>query len=221
MIAQTQYIYIITVQTINVWTNLSWFNYTWHLPKGEYIFIRLFSSDTLCWLTSSQALDGQQYCFLCRQIMRFLLSPESYYSPVSLDRIRVQYSLKFVVRLPILRVHCTQRPAWPYLFYTVFLFFRFHTYSEFNILGLTPNLFGFIDCIYYASFPRLYFRFHLLCFISQTGSNDLYEIMPVARGIKPWCVTVHSNFHNFKLLRPKMHFLSFIRLNYLMTLLSS
>ena len=140
-------------------------------------------------------------------------------SPVSLDRIRVQYSPKFVVRLPILRVHCTPRPAWPYLFYTV-LYLGLHTYSEFITLGLTPNLFGFIDCIYYASFPQLYFRFHLLCFISQTGSNEL--IWDYARrGIKPWWVTVHSNFHNFKLLRQRMHFLSFIKLNYLMTLLSS
>ena len=128
------------------WTSWSWSNYTPHSSGGEYISIWLFSSDTLCWLTSNQgmrwpadsslqilcadwlrirACDGRRYFFLCRQIMMFLLFSASYHS-----------------RIPLfLQVHCTPRPAWPYLFYTV-QYLGLHPHLEFNTLGLTTDLLG-------------------------------------------------------------------------------
>ena len=55
MVAHT---HIITLQLFNelCWTSWSWSNYTPHSPGGEYISIWLFSSDTLCWLTSNQGM---------------------------------------------------------------------------------------------------------------------------------------------------------------------
>ena len=99
-------------------------------------------------------------------------------SPISLDKKGFDTLRSLLSGCPYFDVHCTPRPACPYLFNTD-LYLGLHIYLEFNTLGPTLDYLGFIDCYYHASFPRL-------------GEMNLNQLMYI--WLNPW--SVYTRFKN-------------------------
>ena len=148
---------------------------THNLRPGQIYFHLTLSSDTLCWLTLYQ---GKRWLTILisapadHAILPFIGIISFSKSPFSLDKTGFDTLRSLLSGCPYSRFNAP-RDQFGLISSSLFYILELHTYSELNTLGLTPDLFGFIDCIYYASYHRF-------------GAMNLYQLMYL--WLNPWWV---------------------------------